>query len=183
MLHKLEICDISNIPYNKSIINIIKRYKIKHSLSTSGKSVNIINCNIITASKIELYEICDVIIKLCSDVSISSDGTILSLLQTHSLRLLIEHDIRLDLYEDLEEEEHDYLKKFFKINNIFYKLEEGIYKIFCQKCDLPDVIIHELIYLISFGSKAEPILDMYEKDRYSITQIKDYRRTLIGNTN
>lgn len=180
MFHKLELCDIDNIPVTKVLINAMKKYKIKHSLSNSEKSFNIHSCFALAANKMDLYQLSDLIITSCENVSLSSKGTSLKLTTRHYLRLVIEHDIKLDLFEDLTQEETDYLDKLFRDNTINHKIiENNIYKIFCQKCDLPGEIIHELIELISFGSKPEPVLTMYESDKYSITQITDYRRALI----
>lgn len=179
MFYKLELCDIENIPVTKVLLNAMKKHKIKYSLSNSEKSFNIHPCFVLAANKMDLYQLSDLIITSCENVSLSAIGTTLKLTTRHYLRLIIEHDIKLDLFEELTQEEQDYLEKLFRDNSVSYKVVDSIYKIFCQKCDLPGNVIHELIELISFGSKPEPILTMYERDRYSITQITDYRRALI----
>lgn len=171
----MEICQLKiagfYIPAIKPHIlkNVFDKNKLKYEISTSGKSINIFEQTLISDEN-SIYNIIRNIMRTSPELKLCIELGKLTLKLSEYYRLVIDHDITLDLFDDFEtDEDLNELKEFLTKHHICHKIDENrMFTILGQKCDLDFEYINKLIFYIMYGAKEECGIDSYECGRYAI---------------
>lgn len=182
-IYKLKIIDgISiGIPSMSAFVKekIFKKNNLKFEESNSGKSIIIPEQTILFKDKQIMYNVAHNLIECSDELIMQYDNGTLNIESIHIVKLIIEHDIILDVYTELEESEITELTEYFKSISVFHSFDENnICKISAQKCNLEFKYIDKIIQLITYGSNPEASLEMYDESRYTITQKQGYHKYL-----
>lgn len=182
-IYKLKIIDgISiGIPSMSAFIKekIFKKNNLKFEESNSGKSIFIPEQTILFKDKQLMYNVAHNIIENSDEITMKYENGTLNIESIHITKLIIEHDIILDVYTELDDEEITELTEFFKSISIFHSFDENnICTISAQKCNLEFKYIDKIIQLITYGSNPEASIEMYAFSRYTIAQRKGYQKYL-----
>lgn len=158
---------------------ILRKNKVKYEISNSGKSMFFPEQTIISTNESDIYNIVAKIIGSNSDIILSKDNDILTLSPKHLTKLIIEHDIKLDIFSDNDESTAKDISEYFKSISLYYTIDENlIFTLLSQTCLLEFKYINDIIFYIMFGSKEKSNLEMYEFNKYSITQRSGYHKYL-----
>ena len=158
---------------------IFRKHKVKFDISNTSKSMYFPEQTIISTNETELYIIVSRIIKSNDEIVLSVDKNILTLSTKFFTKLIIEHDIILDVFNDNDEETVNELSEYLKSISVFHKVDENlIFTIFGQKCLLEFKYINDIISYIMFGSSENPMLEMNSFNSYSISYRVGYNKYL-----
>lgn len=158
---------------------ILRKNKVKFEISNTSKSMYFPEQTIISTNESDIYNIVAKIIGSNSDIVLSVDNNILTLSPKFLTKLIIEHDIVLDVFSDNDEETAKEFSEYLKSLSVYHTIDEKlIFTLSAQKCLLESKYINDIISYIMFGSKAESSLEMYEFNKYSITQRSGYQKYL-----
>lgn len=178
-IFQLNICEHSSSQISYKSQKILEQNKIKFEISNSGKSILLKDQNVIFTDINKLYTIVDLLLKSNHDLVLTHEENQLVIKSKYYTKLLIEHDIVLDVYNDLDEENVQILSEILKSMSVSFKYNENfIFTIYAQKCTLEFEKINEIIRHINYGSHADAELTMYDGEKYAITQRQGYQKYL-----
>lgn len=150
---------------------ILRKNKVKFEISNTSKSMYFPEQTIISTNESDIYNIVAKIIESNSDIVLSVNNNILTLSPKFLTKLIIEHDIVLDVFSDNDEETAKDFSDYLNLLSVYYTMDENlIFTLSAQKCLLEFKYINDIISYIVFGSKADSSLKMCEFNKYSITQ-------------
>lgn len=169
----------SSFIIEKSLQNHSKKSKLKFEISNSGKSVYFPEQTIVLQDENTIHNITKFILKLNNEILLTHEKDILTLKSKYFTKLIIEHDIILDVYTDNSPEEAEELSNYFKSISVYHKVDEKlIFEISAQKCLLEFEHINEIIRHINYGSSEKSELTMFDGYSYTITQRQGYQKFL-----
>lgn len=170
----MEICQLNiagfYVPAIKPHIlkNVFDKNKLKYEVSNSGKSISIFEQTLIS-DEISIYNVIRNIMRFSTDIKLCTELGKLTLKSSDYYRLVIDHDIVLDFYDDFGTDDVHELKDFLTTHHICYKIDKNnIFTISGQKCDLDFEYLNKLIFHIMCGAKEECSINSYEFGRYAI---------------
>lgn len=166
-------------PISQNLITkVLNKNKVQFEDTNSGKSVFFPKQTVISTDEASLYNIAMVLMADESDLHMCRERGILTIKPLEYMKLIIEHSIVLDLYDDIDEEELTEFSDYLTDLCVFHKVENGIITISDQKCRLEYEYINDIIFHIMCGSTPESHLSVGCRGVYYIAQRTGYEKYL-----